>query len=248
LRRGLIALLLTGCTLVNAPSDHAAEPVEANEFCSELTSILCDGVISCCSTAATIPRDECVRRVNPFCASNYGPLISDSRTGYDAEEAGFRLATMRQMVAECSTAVLANLSSDDGLLALLTGTVGERGTCDPTITERPDDGFFDAPRFLACRSGLECTYALDTMDWRCLPPVANGAPCSVAAVCEPGTICVPVSDTEARCMDRFADGAACTAGGACESYLCGACDMMGNNCTCLPDDTRDQVYCALLSR
>jgi len=249
LRRGLVvALLLTGCSLVNAPSDHAAAPVEADEFCEQLTSILCDGVIGCCGAATGFPRDDCVTRLNPFCTSTYGPLISDGRTGYDAEEAGYRLARLLQMTRECSTEIAAELSSEDGLFALLTGTVGQGGTCNPTIMERPEMDVFDSPRFLSCIGTLQCSFVADTSDWRCLPPVANGAPCSASALCEPGSICVAISDTEARCMDRFADGAPCASSAACGSYVCGACDTAGNNCTCRPDDTAEQVYCALLNR
>ena len=51
----LLALAVGGCSLVNPPSDHLPEPVAAEDFCAEYASIMCDGVLTCCPSAAGGP-------------------------------------------------------------------------------------------------------------------------------------------------------------------------------------------------
>ncbi len=243
-RLAALAGLLAGCSLVNAPDDHLPAPVAADDFCATYASIVCDGVLGCCPAAAGTPRDDCTEILGAYCAMSLASVISDARTGYDAEEAGFQLAYARDLVNRCDPAIAAWQNRLDGLAGALRGTVPEGELCNPIFTESFEERRLDTPRFYSCVDDLACRPTTSITEWRCLARGAIGANCVGLGDCQEGLTCALVSDTEARCSARFTDGTSCVADSQCESYACAAC--VGDACTCAPDETSEQVYCALL--
>ncbi|MEZ4335090.1 MAG: hypothetical protein R3B82_00490 [Sandaracinaceae bacterium] len=241
---GALAFVLAGCSLVNAPSDHLPGPVAADDFCAEYAALMCDGVLGCCPGAAGTPREDCVSILGAVCAMGLSSLTSDSRTGYDAEEAGYQLAYARDLVNRCDPGIAAWQNRFDGLVGALRGTVPEGELCNPIFAESFLERRIDTPRFYSCEGDLACRPTTSLAEWRCLDRGVPGSACTGFGDCEEGLVCRVISGTETACSERFPDGASCVADAQCESYACATC--VGDACTCTPDDTVEQVYCALL--
>ena len=245
----LLFALLAGCSAVNPPSDHIAEPLEADGFCAGYANLICDAIMGCCSIGAMYERSECMARYGRVCTNLIGPLISDPRTGYDAAEAGVQLNIGRQMAERCDPLFNHWLSRRDGLTAMFSGTAEDAQACEPTFMENfTIGGRVDTPRFYSCASaGSACRATVGLSEWQCLGVGAVGDPCILPIDCLDGLTCRAVSDTRAECLGRQPDGDICGQGSQCESYDC-QCEMVGDEvvCRCVPDDTIDQVYCGLL--
>lgn len=240
----ILGVALAGCSLVNAPDDHLPAPVAADDFCAEYAAVVCDGVVGCCPSAGGTPRDDCIGVVGPYCATALSSLINDPRTGYDPEEAGYQLAYARDLVSRCDPAIAAWQSRFDGLVAPLRGTVPEGELCNPIIPESFPERRLDTPRFYSCVGELACRPTTSIEEWRCLERGGRGTTCVGLGDCEEGLTCTVVSDTRAECGDRLPDGASCATDAQCQSYACATC--AAGACTCTPDDTVEQVYCAIL--
>ncbi|MCB9598254.1 MAG: hypothetical protein H6719_36410 [Sandaracinaceae bacterium] len=246
MRRAAILLAvgaLAGCSAVNPPSDHVAEPVAADDFCATYAAVLCEGVLDCCPAAAGMSLESCTDLVGPICAMSLSTLVGDQRTGYDADEAGYQLNVARNLTATCDPGIVAWQARLDGLVSILRGTVPEAELCTPAFPESFPDGRVDFPRFYSCEGDLACRVTGSVMEWRCLDRGELGAACVGLNDCAVGLLCQPVSDTRYQCGERLPNGASCTSSGQCQSYRCGEC--VAGACTCQPADTAEQVYCSL---
>lgn len=223
--------LLSACSLVLDTDRHRSDvvPIEATEFCGELADIACTGLRDCCPQPG-LDFDACTRRASSDCASDFGVLGLDPRTGYDSGLAGLALAEARGLVAACDPAIETWSSSPLGIQRVLTGTIPFGETCDPN--------FLDVANLFACADDGVCTQmgtAADP-DWACAPATAEGEECTYDAVCEPGLRCSAAVQfvTTGTCQPLKANGQPCGRNSECETLSC--------ETTCR-DATNEEAYC-----
>lgn len=229
---GVAALtFLSACSLVLDTDRHRSNvvPIDATEFCAELADIACTGLRDCCPQPA-LDFDACTRTAATDCASDFGALGLDPRTGYDPGRAGLSLAEARGFVAACDPAIETWTSSPLGFQRILAGTIPFGDTCDPN--------FLDVANVFACADDGVCTQmgTVANPDWQCAPPTSLGDECTYDGVCEPGLRCSAAFQfvTTGTCQPLKANGQPCGRNSECETFVCD---------TVCRDATNEQAYC-----
>lgn len=230
----LVSLVFGGCTLVNAPSDHVADPVATDAFCGALGVEFCRGFVECCEFVPDgYDFEACVTRRTSQCSGAAAELLDDPRAGYDADLAGATLARARAYVDACDPAFLAWYGSRQGLYAPLLGTVSAGGVCSETVSPTIAAFFACVDEELACR--------FSATNWTCSARVSEGEACTSFFDCDEGLFCEGL-DGLGICRARRADGRLCNdmdANGAdeCQSGVC----LRGSCIT----PTAQELYCSL---
>ncbi|MFK7988420.1 MAG: hypothetical protein AB8I08_20530 [Sandaracinaceae bacterium] len=226
----LSAGLLSGCFAVNDPAAHEAPPVESDEFCDRFSELFCESLDcgSCMETPGEDPRDNCVTGFSNFCRQEYGLLLTDSRTGYDAEAMGRQLAVGRRLLTACDATFWEWANSADGLFAGFTGTVPTGGACDPEFMETNQRA--DVPRLFSCQGTDVCQQA--ATGWRCQTRLSEGQAC-YAGQCEAGLTCVghdaAAPFQQGRCgTERLMAGESCNEQTDCASGSCNRAINVGH--------------------
>ena len=229
---GLLAVpLLAACTIVLDTDRHRSDvvPIDATDFCAELSDIACTGRRDCCPQP-DVDFDVCLRMVASDCAMNYGAYALDQRTGYDPGQAGLALADARELVAACDPGIETWMLSPLGFQRVLAGTIPLGETCDPNI--------LDFPTLFACEDDGVCTQMGNAANpnWVCAPPAALGGECTFDGMCEPGLRCSAPFQliTTGTCQPPKPNGEACGRASECETFVC--------DTTCR-DATNDEAYC-----
>lgn len=222
-----------GCTMVNAPSDHSAEPVETDGFCRALAVEFCRGYVECCETAPVdYDLEDCVSRRAAMCDAEATALLTDARVGYDADVAGATLARARAYVDACDAALLSWYWGPDGLYAPLLGTASGGEVCSAELS--PTIG-----AFFACRDeALTCRFS--ATNWTCSARVPEGQACTTPFDCAEGLYCEGL-DRLGTCRPRRPDGRPCidideNGADECESGIC-----LAGSCT---SPTAQELYCS----
>ncbi len=228
------SLVVGGCTLVNAPSEHLSEPVSTAEFCDALGAEFCRGFVECCEFApAGYDVGACVARRTSQCRTAAAELLDDPRTGYDPDVAGATLSRARAYVDACDPAFLSWYGSRDGLYAPLLGTVEAGGVCSASVMPT-------IAAFFACvDDDLTCRFS--ATNWTCSARVPMGEACTTIFDCEEGLFCEGL-DRLGVCRPRRADGRPCdeldeNGADECQSGVC----FEG---VCLTP-TAQELYCSL---
>jgi hypothetical protein len=225
---------LVGCSLVNPPGEHVAEPLAPTEFCQAVAVEFCRGYVECCETApAGYDIEACVARRATECQESATLVLDEPRTGYDADVAGAMLAEARAYVDRCDDTLVAWYSGPDGLYAPFLGTVVSGGVCAPD--ERPT-----IASFFACNDP-EQTCRQTATNWSCIDRVEVGEECSNIFDCVDGAYCSGGDVGPRTCRPRERDGYPCDPGDAngadeCASHVC-----LGSNCV---TPTAPLLYCS----
>lgn len=220
-RASLLAFaLLAGCSIVNAPGEHRAgggdaglAPLPGTEFCEAYAELSCHGYLDCCPSAAMVPIDECVVRAANRCASDFGALVVDRRTGYDDDAAARAIAEGRALVDACSLELADWGVRRTGFQSVLQGTVDGGDRCDQPSPPRLEDF---APLFSCNDIDQACVLAGSV--WTCSARRAASEPCLLTWDCQDGLYCTSL--IAGTCQPRQDVGAACSANDACESLAC----------------------------
>jgi len=241
-------LVLGGCLVVDAPSNHMGGdsdasapdasllPVPATAACASVAAVACQGYESCCDTHS-VSMSDCVSAIQTSCAQHIGPLLADSRTGYDPDVAAEVLAEGQMLVAHCDPGIVAWYSSRGGLERVFQGTVAGGRTCATMAN--------DAAAYFSCRDLMYGCIGDASSGFTCSMRRDNGLACHVDADCVDADYCEglspgsnPVFGLPGRCQRRLAPGSSCTTASACMSYVC---DTNGTH-QCVAA-TRQAAYC-----
>lgn len=208
-----LSLSLGGCFAVNDPEAHLPDPLAAEDFCVTFAQVLCDAVSGCCDLYE-FELSTCVERVGLSCTDSLSGVVTDPRTGYDAEEAAIQLTIGAQLASTCDPEFFAWYQRRDRLLSFAQGSVDPGGSCDPLGTEQATD--LESARFYSCRELGICTADSFSGPWACERPAAMGEPCLPrGAGCQVGLSCL-----EGTCGPRSPLGGPCFIDADCESYVC----------------------------
>ncbi|HHH29642.1 MAG TPA: hypothetical protein ENK57_15025 [Polyangiaceae bacterium] len=248
-----MAAALCGCSVVNDPNDHAAEPVPLLDFCQDYAQVVCDGIEGCCRELAPSAAESCLQDAAVICTSSFGTYLGDPRTGYDPEEAGRALAMGRVLADRCSSdSSFLEWMLGGGALAGLVGTVPAGGRCERASVPMGDP---DIARFYSCEDGLACRRMSEGggETWRCAERVGQGEPCVLFVDCAPGLTCLPDDSMTRVCQPRLAAGMECGDGERCQSLLCvrnpddaTSCEST-SGCVCLgPPPVDEPALCRLV--
>jgi len=227
----LAVVLVSACSLVLDTDRHRSGvvPVAATEFCAQLSDTACMGLRDCCPQPG-VDFAMCLRTVATECASDFGALGLDPRTGYDPGQAGLALAEARELVGGCDPGIETWSSSPTGFQRVLTGTIPFGDACDPN--------FLDVPNLFACADNGVCSQMGNAAnpDWVCAPPTALDGECTYDAVCEPGLRCSAAFQfiTTGTCQSLKGIGQPCVRASECETFVC--------DTTCR-DATNEEAYC-----
>lgn len=214
MRRSLVLLLVSGCTILNDPGMHTgnqpdvpvaadvpeAEQIAYDDFCDELADFLCGSFDRCCSAAE--PPADCIAQATEGCDASFGTaLLMDSRTGYDPVRAAEVIAQGHELASTCDLRIIP--WSRTVIPRILGGIREPAAECTP----RPLDGGFDFAALLSCRGDeYSCFFnGLDT--WTCAMRVEEGRGCYTSYDCVDGLFCDPPAG--GVCRDRLAAGAPC---------------------------------------
>lgn len=228
------ALVLSGCFAVNDPSMHEPEPVDATEFCSVFAEVFC-AALDCgsCVPPEGEPdplRDRCTDGFMDFCQRDFGPLLADTRAGYDEVEMGEQLARGRRAVQECDGRFWQWVNGPDGLISGFVGTARPGDTCNPA-SPGSEAHFFYCAGSRVCMPG--------TSSWRCENRVGEGEPC-LRGQCARDLTCEGPVRMQGTCgTTRGAPGAPCDEHTDCISA---SCDNVREGGNCLDVDA---TYCGL---
>jgi hypothetical protein len=207
--------------------------VSAADFCTTLTTLLCQAEQACCQTAGVRYEnvEACVQAENASCLSDIQPAALDARTGYSATGAAAKLNELQAKLVSCDQAIGEWLVAADGLVAVFEGTVDAGGDCTPA-------GDTDAAALLSCKPGSVCRVSpvLLSAKGTCGAEKSSGEGCVSELECAQGLRCDPPKDIiSGQCKARLPDGQGCVDNSDCESLLCA-----GGSCT---PRSQDAVYC-----
>jgi len=213
------SLAIVGCSLVNAPPDHVADPIPVNEFCRAIGVEFCRGYLECCASAPLgFDVEACAARRAAECEDAAESVLYEPRTGYDPDVAGATLAEARAYIDRCDAGLSAWYGSREGLYAPFLGTVPAGGVCAATAVP-------DLASFFACIDP-EQTCRFTATNWSCSARVALDAPCANFFDCVDGAFCDDdagpgVGVCSARRMDGYpCNGADANGSDECQSGLC----------------------------
>jgi len=232
------------CVLVDAPSNHESHPVSADDFCTRISEVICDGITECCDQPAVramyANRSMCVSRVATGCMNatpSLYALVHSPVTGYDSALGGDVVAEARYRASQCDLTIAAWVHQREGFLRVFPGTVGPGGQClmgDPAATANAPDFFSCSDPDHACQ--LDRTLRRGTCDAR----VGAGESCIVDLDCQDGMFCAPSAIITGTCTALLPTGGACShntfdQGAWCQSGVCsmGVCQAA----------TVSNVYC-----
>lgn len=231
---GLLAVSwLAACSIVLDTDRHRSGvvPIAATEFCAEFADIACTALRDCCPEPS-LDLEGCVSTATAECATEFGALAIDPRTGYDAGQAGLALAEARELVVACDPGIETWSNAPGGFQRILAGTIPFGEPCDPNV--------LDVPNLFACADDGVCTQMGSAVepDWRCAPPTPQDGECTFDAQCAPGLRCSAAFQvvTSGTCQPLKANGLACVRNSECATHLC--------DVTCR-DATNDEAYCGL---
>ncbi len=235
MRVAFLLVLALGCSVVNDPDDHRPggdlDPVAANEFCSEVAEVLCEGHVDCCSTPS-VDLEPCITDMTRRCTSTIGEILLDPRTGYDPRVAAEVSMEGRGYTASCDTALAAWGGDRMGFLRVLRGTVEPGGECTP-------DGWLDFAAQYSCEDlGQACVSSGGGRSY-CVDLGSEGDTCRRNDDCLAAFYCEGFQPfiSEGTCMAELPVGAACDEATDCASTVCES-----NVCVELSQET---FYCAL---
>lgn len=238
---GLLAAVLSACSLVNDPSAHqggtpdagptdaGAPPIAAAEVCSHYARVFCEGFFRCCGVAPERTDTnymDCMMMTRTACRDSYQQYIDDPRTGYDPQTAGEVVAEGMAYVETCDPDILEWYVERSGFQRALRGTVAPGDVCTPTNTmlnENFDIGALfsceGSERACVCQGGdVDC--ALGTPQWNCLTRAHDGGHCILYWDCEDGLRCDHSNISMPHCAARKPVGASCSDPSECESLAC----------------------------
>lgn len=245
MRAAALVLVLSGCSLLNAPSDHTGGdagpadappiPIDANQLCNELAQLACDAADECCSLGE--PTALCVTDVRAACDMSFGmTLLRDDRVGYDGARAAAAFAYARSLVATCDPDIFEWYDDQArGFPSALAGTILGGATCTP-MSLTP--GSVDTPAFYSCASDTQSCIYNGSDRWTCTERAGLGETCYLQLDCDTGLFCErPGSGVGAgTCAMERAPGQPCTEDG-------GECADVCYLDTCV-EVTADAVYCS----
>lgn len=227
----LACALATGCTLVNAPSDHTGGEIELDQFCPIYADIVCRAHLDCCPTPM-VSYDDCLSAVAGDCQEGLVPLATDPRTGYSPDAAARVVAQGSALAASCDLGIVDFFVRRDGLQGALAGTVEPGGAC-------MDATGFEAPAMWSC-TDLTQSCRPGAPSWRCAPRSPAGEACFIDFDCQEGTYCdALVIGIMGTCRPQGATAATCTKDTQCQSLICegGSClarDVTNTYCNFRP--------------
>jgi hypothetical protein len=230
--------------LIDAPGNQESHPVGADDFCTRLAEVICDGIVHCCDQPAVVAmysnHGMCISQVQTACTSgnpNVSQLVHDSRTGYDPAIAGDVIAEARWRVSQCDTSISTWIYERTGFLRMFTGTIAGGAQCwSGDITAGIAPGVF-----LSCNDPNDSCQLATVHRATCAARVGNGQACIDDLDCADGSYCAPGTVLQASmCAPRLAGGSCnhdlSDHGSWCQSGVC----AMGQ---CVPA-TRTTVYCS----
>jgi hypothetical protein len=233
--------LAPGCLVVEAPSNHEM-PIEADDFCTRLAQVECDGFDHCCDDATVRmhapTHDACVQMVQHQCTDgsfNISVAVHDRRTGYDPYYGGAVIETMRDYVSRCDPEIVRFTNRRDGLESALRGTVANGAACLDG-----QDITMNFAALLSCEDFSSACILRDGMHGECAMRRSSGDTCFLDFDCREDLYCTGLIG--GHCQARLPIGGDCQAPLSttqqhtwCESSYC-----VGGHCA-MP--TRTNVYC-----
>lgn len=229
-----------------------ATPVSADDFCAELAEIACDAEEKCCdgeskpsslgdgggwpgqdSGSAGSQASTCVTTQIASCRGSIGDLVTDPRTGYDANAGGTFVAKLKDASEGCWQKPVAY--TDATAIFRGTGEIGANCT--------PEDGSQAAIRAsaLSCKSGSSCRLYLKA-DGSALGVCEERADesCSHAFDCASGKYCDLPAEWKpgvwGECHPLRTEGWSCKSDLECQSQHCdaaGQCAKANERLYCL---------------
>jgi hypothetical protein len=231
--RYVIAIALVGCTAVNDPGSLQRDEVRPEEYCGEISELVCEEYESCCPMP--IQEDfNCVDMFTDLCREGFDELLGDPRVGYDPVIAAEVLTEGYAYILgfdgndECDLEMADWFADRDGFLRFLSGTVPAEQTCTPMDLE-------DAPALFSCAStDLSCQ--IGATGWFCRPRHEVGEGCLSYLDCRDGLRCDGL-----LCARRLPPGEPCMDATDCQSLVC---EDGGEGQVC--QLRTDRIFCGFL--
>ncbi len=238
----VLALGLSGCLAIQPPSAHMSPPVAADDFCTRLAQVSCDGFDRCCddpvARAMAPDRATCVQAVQNSCTSGMYSIsmaVHDPRTGYDPEHAGAVIGTYQDFVARCDPSLVVWSGRRDGFMSALRGTVDNGRPC--LVDQDPVANY---PALVSCRDFSQSCIVSGLRDGSCLERRPAGGNCVLDFDCQDGLYCAPRPLNWGLCTAQLANGAVCAADGASHAEWCQSSFCFMGRCA---EPTQRSVYC-----
>lgn len=212
-------------------TDTSREALSPDNYCAELSRVVCEGDATCCTDDAKkfSSEAECQTEIKSRCAQDVLGTIKDERTGFDGTIARTQLDRLEGFVKTCDLETAAWFVESEGMMSMYTGTVDSGGACTPSDTE-------DAGAMLSCKKG-HCLIKPFPLSGTCTDQGrAEKDTCYAHVECAEGLYCTAPTGGSGTCEKRGANGTDCGSGLACSSYYC-------ESRKCVPA-TKNLVYCA----
>lgn len=185
---------------------------------------------SCCTDGTHMHSSSstCEAALLAECEGNLEALTTNPVTGYDSEEAGVQIETLRQLAMLCDPAVSEWRVSQLGLFAVLQGTTTSGGDCSASELPSGEDGLWSA-WLASCQRPDTCRISSITaspanVTGTCGSLAAFGEACYISRECASGLTCFPPDNYVGgggTCLTPRTAGSNCVYDQNCASFNCG---------------------------